>query len=265
MKVFVDRAYPAGAARHHVSQGCSHHVGQNYYSRREVAELVSDAGKFGVDLAMHAMGDCAVDMVLDAFESTRRQQGDEGILRVEHAFVSRPGQGKRMASLGVDLVANPGLGMNDSPLFSAWRGSDQPHLKVLPLKSMIDAGARVSFASDHPCGVVSPAEIMWAARMRRNADGELFDPDEAVSGIEALRAYTINPALASGRGSEEGSIEVGKRANILVLDRDPVTCPADELRDLMVERTYVDGRLVHNRLPESTAHGKAPHSGASRP
>jgi predicted amidohydrolase YtcJ len=112
---------------------------------------------------------------------------------------------------------------------------------------MIDAGVRVSLASDHPCDGFSPTEIMWSAVTRASAQGDPVDPDEAITAAEALRCYTMNAAHASGRAAEEGSIEVGKRANLVFLDRDIVTCPVDDIRRAQVDRTYVDGSLVHQR------------------
>lgn len=247
MKIFMDRAYPDGPGLHQIHDGCTKHVGTNFYSPREIHDLALQATELGIDLAIHGMGSCAVDAVSDAYESVRKRVGDDAILRLEHAFIAEPAQAPRLASLGIDLVANPGLAYQDGLLFDDWRGQNQQHLRVLPLRSMIDAGVRVSFASDHPCGTYSPAEIMWSAVARRHQSGALIDPDEAVTAVEALRAYTINPAYASGRAAEEGSLEVGKRANLLILDRDPVTVPTDELRSIIVERTYVDGQLVHER------------------
>lgn len=247
MKIFVDRAYPDGPAIHQMHDGCTRHVGTNFYNPREVHDLATQASELGIGLAIHGMGSCAVNAVTDAYETVRRRVGDDTILRLEHAFVAEPAQAPRLADLGIDLVANPGLGYNDGRLFSSWRGEGQEHLRVLPLRSMIDAGVRVSFASDHPCGTYSPAEIMWSAVARQDYTGAPIDPEEAVTPAEALRAYTINPAHASGRASEEGSIEVGKRANVLILDRDPLTCSVEELRLTTVERTYIDGQLVHQR------------------
>jgi predicted amidohydrolase YtcJ len=247
MKVFADRGFPDGPAIHQVHDGCTRHVGTNFYSAREMHELAVQATELGIGLAIHGMGNCAVDMVMDAYEAVRRTNGDDAVLRLEHAFVAEPTQAPRLASLGIDLVANPGLGYGAGDIMNLWRGEGQGHLRVLPVRSMIDAGVRVSFGSDHPCGTYSPAEIMWAAVTRRHHTGALIDPDEAVTPAEALRAYTINPAHASGRALEEGSIEVGKRANVLVLDRDPLTCPVDDLRSMTVDRTYVDGELAHNR------------------
>lgn len=248
MKIFVDRAYPSPAIDQ-IHDGCKTHVGANFYSRNEVHHLAVQASKLGINLAIHGMGNCAIDIVLDAYETVRRQSNAETVLRLEHAFIAETGQGQRMADLGVDLVANPGLAYGWGEVFDMWRGEKQNHLKLFPVRSMIDAGVRVSLASDHPCGTYSPAEIMWTAVARETLAGAPLEPDEAVTPEEALRMYTINPAQASGRGSEEGSIEVGKRANLLVLDRDPLTCPTGQLRDMQVLRTYVDGVLRYERTP----------------
>jgi len=248
MKIFVDRAYPSPAIDQ-IHDGCKTHVGANFYSKDEVHHLAVQASKLGINLAIHGMGNCAIDIVLDAYEAVRRQSNAETVLRLEHAFIAETGQGQRMADLGVDLVANPGLAYGWGEVFDMWRGEKQNHLKLFPVRSMIDAGVRVSLASDHPCGTYSPAEIMWTAVARETLAGAPLEPDEAVTPEEALRMYTINPAQASGRGSEEGSIEVGKRANLLVLDRDPLTCPTGQLRDMQVLRTYVDGVLRYERTP----------------
>lgn len=247
MKIFADRAFPDGPAIHQVHDGCTKHVGTNFYSAREVHDLAVEAGGLGINLAIHGMGNCAVDMVMDAYEAVRRQVGDGPVLRLEHAFVAEPAQASRLAGLGTEVVVNPGLAYNWGDVFTQWRGEGQEHLRVLPARTLIDAGVRVSFASDYPCGVVSPAAIMWSAVTRQHYTGASIDPGEAVTAAEALRAYTINPAHASGRANEEGSIEVGKRANILLLDRDPITCPSDALRELSVIRTFVDGQLVYER------------------
>jgi len=247
MKIFVDRAYPDGPAIDEVHDGCTRHVGTPFYSKAEVHDLAVTASQLGIGTAIHAMGNCAVDSVLDAYEAVRRASSTDSILRIEHAFIAETRQGDRMASLGVDLVANPGLGYFWGDLFQMWRRESQDHLRVLPVRSMIDAGVRVSLASDHPCGTFSPATIMATAVTRRTHAGAEVDPQEAITSSEALRAYTINAAHASGRGAEEGSIEAGKRANLLVLDRDVVDCPVDDIHSMQVDRTYVDGRLIHDR------------------
>lgn len=247
MKIWVDRAYPDGAAIHQVHDGCVKHVGTNFYSERDLRDLALRAADLGIDLVVHAMGNCAIDMTLNTFETIRARVGDSVGLRLEHAFVAESGQADRMAQLGVDLVANPGLAHNVGNDFVGWRGHDQPHLSVLPARTMIDAGVRVSFASDHPAGDFTPVHIMATAMDRMHVSGARIDPEEAVTVAEALRAYTINPATASGRGDSEGSLEPGKRGNFLVVDRDVLECTADELRAATIERTYLDGEALFVR------------------
>lgn len=252
LKLFADPGYPDGPGIDHVQDGCRTHAGSTFYSRSELKDLIVRASGLGISTAIHAMGSCSVDAALEAYEVVRRRSDANTVLRIEHAFVAEVGQGARMAELGVDLVVNPGLGLHFGALFGMWRGLDQPHLRVLPVRSMIDAGVRVSLASDHPCDGFSPVEIMWSAVTRANSLGDPVDPDEAITAAEALRGYTINAAHASGRAAEVGSIEVGKRANIVLLDRDIVTCPTDDIRRAQVDRTYVDGRLVHRRSSGGT-------------
>ena len=102
------------------------------------------------------------------------------------------------------------------------------------------------------CGTFSPAEIIWTAVARTTLRGAPLEPDEAITAAEALRLYTINAAHASNRAGQEGSIEVDKRANLVVMDRDIVTCPTDDIRHAQVDLTYVDGELVHTRAIPAT-------------
>jgi predicted amidohydrolase YtcJ len=250
MKVFLDRVYPDGPAMYVAEDGCTRrHVGSPFWGPEEAAGISAAAARLGIAVAMHAMGNGAVQTAIDAFTGARRHAGDDRVLRIEHANVAEPEQARRLGSLGVDVVMGPGILAGDAVhIMEAWRPpAERDRLRLIPIRSMIDAGVRVSIASDYPCGEFAPAEMMWCAVTRRHSSGALIDPEEAVTAAEALRALTVNPAHACGRESEEGSIEVGKRANLAVLDRDPITCPTDDIRGMLVDRTYVDGRLVHSR------------------
>jgi predicted amidohydrolase YtcJ len=247
MKIFVDRAYPSPAIDR-IHDGCCTHVGATFYTKKEIHELAVRASELDINTAIHGMGNCAIDIVLDAYEAVRRRSTSDSVLRLEHAFIADPRQGSRMAELGVDLVANPGLAYGWGEVFDMWRGENQHHLRLFPVRSMLDAGVRVSLASDHPCGTFSPVEIILTAVARTTLRGAPLEPDEAITAAEALRLYTINAAHASNRADQEGSIEVSKRANLVVLDRDIVTCPTDDIGQALVDLTYVDGELVHTRV-----------------
>ncbi|MBK6657132.1 MAG: amidohydrolase [Proteobacteria bacterium] len=245
MKIFVDRAYP-GPAIDKMHNGCCAHTGVAFYPKAEVTRLAKKAVELGIGTAIHGMGNCAVNTVMDAYEHSRSGRSSDAVLRLEHAFVAEPRQAPRMAQLGIDLVANPGLAWLWGELFNLWRGDDQDHLRVFPVKSMAAEGVRVSLASDHPCGTFAPLEIISTAVNRLSSKGLPIDPDEAVTAAEALRMYTINAAHASGLAHQQGSIEVGKLANVVVLDRDIVTCPSDQIGLARVTSTYVDGECVHS-------------------
>jgi len=247
MAVIVDRAFPDGPAIDKTDARGTRHHGTPFYARHEVTELALQASDLGVVTAMDALANCSVDTVLDAYAAVRDAGERNSVLRLDHGFVAEQRQATRMAELGVDFVGNPGLAYHFGQMFDEWRGPDQPHLKVLPIRTMIEAGVRVSLASDHPVGSFAPADILWGAVARLTHEGVPVDPDEAISAEQALRAMTINAAHACGRGDEEGSIEVGKRANIVVLDRDVVTCPTDAIRQMRIEATFVDGRAVRPR------------------
>ncbi|MBI5615592.1 MAG: amidohydrolase [Gammaproteobacteria bacterium] len=250
MKIFVDRAYPSPALDK-IHNGCCAHAGIAFYPKSEVGRLAQRANELGISTAIHGMGNCAVNTVMDAYENSRRGRSTDAVLRLEHAFIAEPEQGPRLADLGIDLVANPGLAYLWGEVFSFWRGDDQTHLRVLPVRSMLDAGVRVSLGSDHPCGSFAPLDIIWTAVSRVSARGAPIDPEEAITAAEALRLYTINAARASNRAGEEGSIEVGKRANLAVIDRDIVTCSTDDIRRARIVMTYVDGERAFECDPVS--------------
>jgi len=107
----------------------------------------------------------------------------------------------------------------------------------------------VAASSDYPCGVLSPFEIMWSAIARESRTGAAVQAREGVDRLSALRMLTINAAIASGTADEEGSLETGKRANLLIVDVNPLECPLEDLRSARVMATYFDGELVSG-LPE---------------
>lgn len=247
MKIFADPGFPDGPLISCSHGGTHSHRGSSWYSGAEIMDMVRTADGLGIRTAIHAMGNWAVDAVLDAYEAVRRHApSHDGLLRIEHAFVSQPQtQAPRMAELDVDLVAMPGLINETGPAFDeGWRGEFRDELAVIPIRSMIDAGVRVSFASDAPTGPVAPAELMWNAITRASIAGTPIDPEEAVTAAQALRCATINAAYAAGQAAEAGSLEVGKRANLALLDRDILSCPAEEIRGARVVETLVDGRTV---------------------
>jgi predicted amidohydrolase YtcJ len=254
LKMFMDAVHPGPAI-----DRCEHgipdfHTGTNYYSRGEAWELVQAATARGLQVAIHSLGNCAVRQTLDTFASARRTpEGKNASLRIEHFIIGTKEQAARAADLEIMVMTNPGFAHRWGDMYlHNWRGKGQPDLRILPLRTLVDAGVLVAAASDYPCDVLDPLEGIWAAVTRRALNGEMVDPEEGVTPLEALRMYTSNAAIVSGRGSEEGTIEVGKRANLVVLDQNPLACHEESLRDIVVLQTYVDGKLVFDRSTEKS-------------
>jgi len=249
LKIFMDAVHPSPAIDRPAGDIADAHTGVNFYSRGEALELVTEATAAGLQVAIHALGNCAVEQSLETYAAVRRTSaGRDASLRIEHFVLANEAQCREAAELGVTIVTNPGFVHRwGDQYLERWRWDGRPDLKVLPLRTLLDAGVTVAAASDHPCDDLDPFHGMWAAVERRSWTGDSLFPEEAVTRSEALRMYTASAAAACGQASDAGSIEVGKRANLVVLDRDPITCATGDLPDTAALQTYIDGVLAFQR------------------
>ncbi|HJZ78585.1 MAG TPA: amidohydrolase family protein [Vicinamibacterales bacterium] len=214
------------------------------FDDEELRALCRETHDAGWRIATHAIGDVAIDQILGIYESLGPHP--LGLAhRIEHFGLPDSTQLGRAASLGV--IAAPqtifihSLGRN----FRAYL-PDSFLPRTYPVRAMLDAGVRVALSSDAP--VVdddNPLAGMRAAITRRDADGQLIAPDQAISAREALFAYTMGGAIASGDADNRGSIEPGKWADLAVLTGNPLEQDADALTDLTVDLTMLGGRIVY--------------------
>ncbi len=116
----------------------------------------------------------------------------------------------------------------------------------IPYRSMLDAGVFVASGSDFPCAPVEPLLGLYSLVARTARDGRAVAADEAITPLEALRTYTLNSATAMFRDHEVGSIEVGKRADLVVLSHDPTLVDPSSIREMVVQQTYVDVDLEYS-------------------
>ncbi len=251
LKMFMDTVYPSPVVDY-----CDHgvpteRVASSYYSTQEAAELATMATARRLDVAIHCVGNHAVHQALGALSAVRQEKaGREARLRLEHFNLGSKEQVARTAELGLMVMMQPGFSHTWGDEYLAWRGEHR-HVRILPLRSLLDAGVTVAASSDYPCGPLSPLHGMWGAVTRQTATGRPVDPEEGVSALEALRMYTAAAAMACGREDEEGTIEVGKRGNLVVLDRNPLTCDPATLREIGVVATYVDGQRLFDRTRDA--------------
>jgi predicted amidohydrolase YtcJ len=204
------------------------------------------AHDLGWQLGIHTMGDGAVVMVVDELERILKESPrDDHRHYLHHVAVKPPEETlRKMATLGIMVSSQPaftvGLGGFAAEALTPDREATQN-----PTKSLLDHGIRVSHGSDSaPYG---PLLTIWTAVTRTGWQGKVYGPEEAVSVEEAIRLHTIAPAYMTFEEDVKGSIEVGKLADMVVLDKDILSITPARLRSIAVERTIVGGRELYRK------------------
>jgi predicted amidohydrolase YtcJ len=208
-----------------------------------LTETIVAAHRGGWRVATHAIGDAAIDLALDAYAQAQRSYPRaDPRHRIEHFGVSRPDQVARARELGVIPVPQ-GRFVNEigDGMLRALGPSRVPW--AYRQRSLLDAGIVVPGSSDRP--VVSGAPLLGMHDMvnQRTAAGVPFSPAEAISGREALRAYTYGSAYASHQEGVKGTISVGKLADLVVLSDNPATVEPERIKDVEVLRTMIGGEF----------------------
>lgn len=216
------------------------------FDREELEALCRETHAGGWRIATHAIGDVAIDLMLDIYESLGPHP--RGLAhRIEHFGLPSAAQLARAAALGV--IAAPqtifihSLGRN----FRAYI-PDAFLPRTYPIRAMVDAGVRIALSSDAP--VVeddNPLVGMMAAVTRRDNEGQLIAPEQAITIDEALSGYTTGGAVATGDESNRGSIEPGKWADLAVLSDNPLSVKPEALPSVRVDMTLVGGTIAYER------------------
>lgn len=195
-------------------------------------------------VATHAVGDAAIDLVLNAYE---KANAERSIVNrrwaIEHAFIGRPDQLPRMKALGIAISAQHHLYLAGPSLVKYW-GAGRAAITT-PARMYLDAGLSVSSGSDAPVVPYPPLWTLYHFVTRDTITGGVLGAAERVSRQEALRMATINNAYLTMEERRKGSIEPGKLADLVMLDVDPLLCSDQQLRDARVLMTMVGGRIVH--------------------
>jgi predicted amidohydrolase YtcJ len=216
------------------------------FDHDELAALCRESHDAGWRIATHAIGDVAIDQMLDIYETLGPQPPGRGH-RIEHLGLPSAAQLARAARLGV--IAAP-----QAIFLYELGGNFREYLPDLllprcyPLRAMLDAGVTIALSSDAP--VVendNPLAGITAAVTRRDRAARPLLPEQAITAAEALDAYTCGGAAAVGRQDVLGMIAPGFRADLTVLSGDPLTTPPDALASLSVDLTLLDGRVVYER------------------
>jgi predicted amidohydrolase YtcJ len=214
----------------------------------EFEEIVRRSARAGFPVAVHAIGDLANRRALDAFEATREEWLPRGLRqRIEHAQLLAEEDVARFGALGVAASVQFSHAPSDRDLADRfWSGKTE---RAYAFRSLLEAGAVVANGSDAPIEELDPLLGIRAGVLRTLDERERWHGEQTVTVEEALHATCVVPAWLSGDERRRGRLLPGYLADLVVLDRDPVTCPPDELADVQVVATMLGGRWVYGAPP----------------
>lgn len=210
--------------------------------------MVRKAHDHGRQVAVHAIGDRAVELALDAIEAAvAANPRPDHRHRIVHAQALAPDLIPRLAAAGVVVDIQPKFTTGELFWAPARLGPEREPYSYC-WRTMLEAGVRCAGGSDAPVEPLEPLWGIYAAVTRSAMDGRMSEgwlPREKLDALTAVRLFTADAAYGAFEEHVKGSLEPGKLADLVVLDHAPDRVPAHEIKDLKVEMTIVGGRVVH--------------------
>ena len=213
----------------------------------------------GWQIHVHNNGDAGLDVLLGELEKAMRRapRTDHRTVLVHFGF-ARPDQVKRWIELGGIVSANPYYVTALAGVYSELGVGAERSANMVPIGDVVKANGSLSFHSDMPMAPAKPMQLVWAAVNRNTFEGTSPGPEHKVSLDVALKAMTLDAAYSIQQESRVGSIEVGKDANLTVLEQDPYEVEPMKLKDVGVWGTMLEGRVQPVATGRRTAMVAAP-------
>jgi predicted amidohydrolase YtcJ len=213
----------------------------------ELYKRIKSADSAGLQVMTHAIGDKAIHTLLNIYERVIKENGEKDRrFRIEHAQHIHPNDIRRFAALGVIPSMQPYHAIDDGRWAEKVIGKERSKT-TYAFRSLLNANARLAFGSDWFVAPPTPLEGIYAAVTRQTLDGKNPDgwvPEQKIKVSEAVKAYTVNAAYASFEENIKGSLETGKLADFVVLDKNIFEISPAEIRNVNVLRTVVGGTAV---------------------
>lgn len=210
---------------------------------------IGNADQAGLHVMVHAIGDRAIRNLLDIYLDVAQRDGPrDRRFRIEHAQHIHPADIDRFAAQDVIASMQPYHAIDDGRWAERVIGHKRAET-TYAFRSLIESGAHVCFGSDWFVAPADPIAGIYAAVTRRTLDGANPDgwiPEQKISVEQALRAYTYEAAYASFEEDIKGRLKPGMLADFVLLDRDLTAIPPEEIRDTVVLKTVVGGRVVYS-------------------
>ena len=217
------------------------------YDQEDITERVTRAHKAGIRIGLDGIGDRGIDRALDAIEAALKEHPrDDHRHRIEHCCYVPPSIQKRLKELGVIDASANGFLHDLGDAYKANRGEGQMRW-MWPHRTLIDRGIPAPAHSDCPVCSPNPWLGIYGLVTRKTSSGDTLYAGEGITPMEAIKAYTVDGAYSAWEEDIKGSIEPGKLADLVVVDRDPLTIPRDDLKEIETIMTIVDGKIVYRR------------------
>jgi len=211
----------------------------------KLKEICLKAAAKGWRLGIHAVGDAAMDAVLQAFERADRQFSIKGKRwSIMHGFLPRPEHFKIMRKLGVTVACQHSHSYTKGDVMVKWWGRERASY-ANPVKEYMREGIIAGGGSDGKSCEWRTNILFWIDLTRQTRFSGVLGPDLVLTREEMIRYHTINAAYVLGEEEKQGSIEVDKQADLVVLSKDVMECPVDDLLNIQALMTIVDGKIVY--------------------
>lgn len=226
------------------------HTGNNRYTDEQMYELIKFAYENGYQVGSHAIGDAANHQLLDCYEKVMKEiPREDPRLRIEHFQILTLEDIQRAVDMGI-LPAMQTTHATSDMLVAEDRIGTERIKGAYAWRTIIDKGSIIINGTDAPVELVNPYHSLYAAVTRKDRLGdppEGWHPDQCMTREEALRSYTSWGAYGEFNEDLKGTLEVGKLADFVVLDRDYMTCPEEDIKDIQALLTVSGGEVVYTR------------------
>jgi predicted amidohydrolase YtcJ len=212
----------------------------------ELDRMIAFAHDHGFQVGVHAIGDRAIECTIDSFIKAEARNPRNLRHYVMHADFISAEYAHLAAKHDIGVCAQPALQWTLADSIEALVGSSRAAIQW-PYRTLVDAGVHLTGSSDAPCTYPSWLQAVQSAVERTSkSSGNVKSPEQRISREAAIRMYTIEGAWQDHMETQKGSIEVGKLADMCVLDQNPLVVPANEIKDLKNVMTIAGGRIVYS-------------------